>query len=86
MLKASGKWPFAVWLICAIVLAASLDKLPDPPAVKPHGSLVKQLRVSGHHEGSFDQDRKWSPSAPAFVVCWFDFGRVFETEHRQIYT
>jgi hypothetical protein len=86
MLKAIAKWPFAIWLICAFILAAfilaaSVDRLPDPPAVKPHGSVAKELRVSGHHEGSFDQDRNWSLSAPASVLPWFDFGRVFETEH-----
>ena len=81
MLKVIVKWPFAIWLICAFILAASLDKVPDPPAVKPHGSAAKELRGSTHHEGSFEQDRNWSLSVPASVMRWFDFGGVFEPEH-----
>jgi hypothetical protein len=81
MLKAIVKWPFAIWLICAFILTASLDQLPDPPAVKPHGSVAKELHINGHHQGFFDQDRNWSVSAPAFVVRCFDFGRVVETDY-----
>ena len=34
------------------------------------------------NEGSFNEDRKWCSvlSAPLFVVCWFNFRTVFESE------
>ena len=80
MLKAIFKWPFAIWLICAFILVASFDRLPDPPAVKPHGRMAKVLNVSGHHERCFDKDRDWSLSVRP-PESRFDFETVLEAEH-----
>src|SRR3989442_14710574 len=38
--------PIAACLLCLLIVGASLDRLPDPPAVKPQGNLntlVSQL-------------------------------------------
>jgi len=74
---------FVTRLLCAFILVASLDRAPDPPAVDPQGNRAKTLCLSKHLEGPFVLPRKWSRalSAPVFVVRWFDFARVFETDH-----
>jgi hypothetical protein len=29
---------YSIWILCAVLLLAALDKTPDPPALHPHGS------------------------------------------------
>ena len=83
MSKAKGSWQLlATWLLCAFIMASYLDKLPDPPAVGPHGNEAKAACLNGHGEGSVDQDRRWAPRSlpPALVVvCWLDSRKVFSS-------
>jgi hypothetical protein len=44
------------WLLCALLVIGSLDAIPDPPAINPHGTNVK---ASCHREcaGTFCEQR-----------------------------
>ena len=35
----------AAWLFCGFLVIASVDRLPDPPAIGPHGFDGKALRA-----------------------------------------
>lgn len=79
MSKALGRWQLvSTWLLCAFLMAAYLDRLPDPPAVGPHGNEAKAACLNDHREGSLDQDRRWTGSVlPSLVVVrWLDSGTV----------
>jgi hypothetical protein len=70
----------AACLLCLLIIGASLDGLPDPPAVKPQGNLynlVTQLHshvpfAANNHASDF------LASAPHFQASLFSFGRIFE--------
>jgi hypothetical protein len=70
----------AACLLCLLIVGASLDGLPDPPAVKPRGNLnnlVSQL----HSHVPFAARNHASDcpaSAPHFQASLFSFGRIFE--------
>ena len=70
----------AACLLCLLIVGASLDGLPDPPAVKPQGNLnnlVSQL----HSHVPFAAKNHASDcpaSAPHFQASLFSFGRIFE--------
>ena len=70
---------FAVRLLCALVVLASLDKLPDPPAVTPYPTGASVLCGGNHVEGFCDQNQACAPSlsAPLFPVYWFDFAKTY---------
>jgi hypothetical protein len=69
----------AACLLCLLIVGASLDGLPDPPAVKPQGnlnSLVSQL----HSHVPFAANSHasdCSASAPHFQASLFSFGQIF---------
>ena len=73
--------PLAIGLLCAFILSASLDKLPDPPALQPGRGDAKAFCLDGHVEGSVDKDCECPryASIPLPLVHWFDFAQVFET-------
>jgi hypothetical protein len=70
----------AACLLCLLVVVASLDTLPDPPAVKPQSNrnnLVSQL----HHHVPVTAKNHASDClacAPHFQVSLFSFGQIFE--------
>jgi hypothetical protein len=70
----------AAYLLCLLIVGASLDGLPDPPAVKPQGNLnnlVSQL----HSHVPFAAKNHASDcraSAPHFQASVFSFGQIFE--------
>src|SRR5258708_4929597 len=75
MSKATGRWQLApIWLLCAFLLVAYLDKLPDPPAVGPHGNEAKAVGLNDQREGPLSQSYGWArPLAPSVVVVrWID--------------
>src|SRR5579872_372468 len=84
MSQADRRWrAFVTRLLCAFLLVAGLDKSPDPPAVDPQGTDAKTSCLGKYLEGPFILPHKWprAISAPVFVVRWFDFARVFKTDH-----
>lgn len=40
--------PWLAWAFCACVLAASLDRVPDPPAVTPHAVKIQAAGTNVH--------------------------------------
>jgi hypothetical protein len=70
----------AACLLCLLIVGASLDGLPDPPAVKPQGNpnnLVSQL----HSHVPFaakNQALDCPASAPHFQASLFSFEQIFE--------
>ena len=82
--KAVVKWHLlATALLCVVVLAASVDTLPDPPALKPFRSEAKTSCLDPHFDGHCKEDGKCTGVAftAVYVVQWFDFGYVFEADH-----
>jgi hypothetical protein len=70
----------AACLLCLVIVGASLDGLPDPPAVKPQGNL-KNL-VSQLHSHVPSPAKNHAPDCPAFAphfqASLFSFGQIFE--------
>src|SRR5678809_211231 len=68
----------AVRLLCALVVLASLDNLPDPPAVSPHPTGASVLSGGSHVAACFDQNQPCgaSHSVPVFSVDWFDLAET----------
>jgi hypothetical protein len=36
-----GRWLFCIWILAALIMAASVDATPDPPALDPHFAATK---------------------------------------------
>ena len=70
----------AVCLLCLLIVGASLDGLPDPPAVKPQGTL-KNLVSQFHSHVPLAAKNHASDcpvSAAHFQASLFSFGRIFQ--------
>ena len=46
MLKAILK-PLLAYLLCVLIVVASVDRVPDPPVVKPHHDRAAKLCIGG---------------------------------------
>jgi hypothetical protein len=71
----------AACLLCLVIVGASLDGLPDPPAVKPQGNLknlVSQLHHSHVPPLAKNHASDCPASAPHFQASLFSFGQIFE--------
>jgi hypothetical protein len=70
----------AACLVCLVIVGASIDGLPDPPAVKPQGNL-KNL-VSLRHSHVPFAAKNHAPDCPAiaphFQASLLSFGQIFE--------
>jgi hypothetical protein len=70
----------AACLLCLLIVGASLDGLPDPPAVKPQGNLnnlVSQLH--SHVPFAAKNHASDCPAyAPHLQASLFSFGQIFE--------
>jgi hypothetical protein len=70
----------AACLLCLLIVGASLDGLPDPPAVKPQGNL-KNLVSQLHSQVPFAAKSHASDCpacAPHFQASLFSFGQILE--------
>jgi hypothetical protein len=45
MLRCALKMIAAAWLFCGFLVISSVDRIPDPPAIGPHGFDGKSLRA-----------------------------------------
>jgi hypothetical protein len=70
----------AACLLCLLIVGASLDGMPDPPAVKLQGSLNNQVsQLHSHVPFAAKNHAPDCPtSAPHFQANLFSFGRIFE--------
>ena len=60
-----------IWMLGALLIFASLDTVPDPPAVDPHRLTVKVPGFGDYAE---------SPSRPTETVTLLDLVAQFETQ------
>jgi len=58
MLKVSRRWGAIAWLLCMLIVSASLDRIADPPAVNPHGSDTKAACI--HHIAESAAGQVWA--------------------------
>jgi len=58
VLKAIFK-PFLAYLLCVLIVIATVDRVPDPPFLKPHHDKAAKLCFGGHHQPDFDKDPKY---------------------------
>jgi hypothetical protein len=70
----------AACLLCLLIVGASLDGLPDPPAVNPRGNLnTLASQLHSHVPFAVKNDASdCSASAPHFQASLFSFGQIFE--------
>jgi hypothetical protein len=85
MMKVLLTWKLVVAsLLCAFILTASLDRMPDPPAVKPHGSDAQLSNLNKYCDAYVPQDWRFhtyfSPAVSA--VPWFDPSMDLRTKSR----
>src|ERR1700704_2135656 len=74
VLKAIFK-PLLAYLLCALIMIASVDRVPDPPSVKPHHDKAAKLCFGGQHQSAPDKDIVFEQTllytAPqASLVAW----------------
>ncbi len=74
MLKAIFK-PLLAYLLCALIVIASVDRVPDPPSVKPHHDKAAKLCFGGQHQSAPDNDLVFEQtvlctSPPASLIAW----------------
>jgi hypothetical protein len=71
------RFKFAAWLLCFVVIAGTLDTIPDLPALDPHGREAVVLSRIYHHQGpSVRLDS--SVSVPSFEPNWFSVWQIVE--------
>jgi hypothetical protein len=77
----SMKLRIAVCMLCLIVIAVSLDSLPDPPAVKPHGSGIALISLPYHHFSAAVKNSVLDRVArvPQFQASLFSLGELFQS-------
>jgi hypothetical protein len=44
-------------LLCVLVLVSSVDRVPDPPGIKPHHDATIYLSLNSHHLPVANHDR-----------------------------
>lgn len=74
VLKAIFK-PLLAYLLCALIVIASVDRVPDPPFVKPHHDKAAKLCFGGQHQSAPDRDLLFKQtlldeSPPAAAFAW----------------
>jgi len=68
-----------VCLLCLMIVGGSLDRLPDPPAVKPHGNRNNLVsRLDYHVAVAANPVSDCAAAAPHFQDRFFSFRQIFE--------
>lgn len=70
----------AACFLCLVIVGASLDRLPDPPAVKPQRNLKNLVPQLHSHLplAAKNHASDYSASARHFQARLFSFGQIFE--------
>jgi hypothetical protein len=55
VLKAIFK-PLLAYLLCVLIVIASVDRVPDPPVVKPHHDRAAKLCFGDQHQAAPDRN------------------------------
>jgi hypothetical protein len=71
---------FGAWMLCALLVTASVDNIPDPPAVKSPAVEVGARGFSSQLATSTPEDLKCHSfrSGPQFAARWVTLRRVLE--------
>jgi hypothetical protein len=71
----------AACLLCLIIVAVSLDSLPDPPAVNPHGSGIALVSLPHQHLSAAVKNNVLDRVScmPHFQASLFSLGKIFES-------
>jgi len=77
----SMKLRLAACLLCVIIVAVSLDSLPDPPAVNPHGSGIALTSLPYQHLSAAVKNNvlDYVSCVPHFQVSLFSLSEIFES-------
>ena len=69
-----------VWLLCALVLAASLDGIPDPPAEKSSAISVRASNLGGQLQACAGGELRSQLAVPGprVVARWIALKHVYE--------
>lgn len=69
-----------IWLLCALTLIASLDGIPDPPAVKSGTNDVKAVAVSNPLQGLAGGEPRSNSMVPGpgTATRWTALRQIFE--------
>ena len=70
----------AACLLCLLSVGASLDGLPDPPAVRPQRNQNNLVSQVGHHipVAAKHHASDYLARTPHFLPSLFSFGQIFE--------
>jgi hypothetical protein len=80
MRKASQSFQrFLGWLLCALVLSAALDNIPDPPVIKPHRDKAASACLINPQQAA-DCSFNRAAFRPAAPVLRFEGGCDFKTK------
>jgi hypothetical protein len=81
MPKKGMKWiRTAAWLLFLALLSASLDRITDPPALKPHGAQARAFSLDHPLEATPSHNHEcsgWVHNLPA-EPRWLSFRLTFE--------
>ncbi|MBZ5608426.1 MAG: hypothetical protein LAP38_09215 [Acidobacteriia bacterium] len=76
----SGLISVVAFMLCVSIVAASVDPLPDPPAVKPERVDVKADCLGEPHAGVPSACEDASLANCCAVVRWFAWRHILEAE------
>jgi hypothetical protein len=72
-----------VWLLCFVILTASLDRISDPPATKQAGVEVNAFMLNHATDAVSPQScfGGYHGQLVQFEACWFGAGEVSASGH-----
>lgn len=71
----AARRPCLYCLLCAFLLVASLDTIPDPPAIGPHGVDAKAFALDSHAASIVDRQAEPHGARPILIPL-VDPGRL----------
>jgi hypothetical protein len=69
------------WLLCILILSAALDKVPDPPVIKPHRDKSGTVCLISPHQPI---DRGVSEVAPGPTPPLYRFDTSWQCESKRL--
>jgi hypothetical protein len=67
-------------LLCLVIVGGSLDRLPDPPAIKPHGNQNNLVsRLDCHVAAAMNHASDCPAATPHLQDSLFSFGQIYES-------
>ena len=73
---------YIIWVLCALLVIASVDAIPDPPAIDQHAVNVVSSQICKAPSSAVDRrlNCSWTcPSLHTFQARWVTLTSVYET-------